>query len=92
MRRLIILLFAIGLLALPATAAADSSCQAYSPQTAGTSTTVCTNTSATHVVRSAGAASGTLPFTGLDLPLLLVGSAGLIGAGVAVRRLSTHGS
>ncbi len=37
---------------------------------------------------SATAASGTLPFTGLDLVALLAGGSVLLGAGLVVRRLS----
>jgi hypothetical protein len=40
-----------------------------------------------------GDGSGDLPFTGLDLTLSLVAAAGLLGAGVALRRVShTRGS
>ncbi len=64
-------------LAVPGTAAAagSSTCQAYNPQT-------CT------VVHTSGGGGGTLPFTGLNAALLAVGGGGLLGAGLAVRRLS----
>jgi hypothetical protein len=40
-----------------------------------------------------GDGSGNLPFTGLDLTLSLVAAAGLLGAGVALRRVGhTRGS
>jgi hypothetical protein len=58
-----------------AAAASSSTCQAYNPQ-------LC---SITHNSR---ASSGTLPFTGLDAALLLAGGGGLLGAGLAVRRIS----
>lgn len=62
-------------LMVPATAMASSStCQAYSPQTC---TVVSTSTS-----------SGSLPFTGLDVVLLVVGGGTLIGAGLVVRVLA----
>ena len=35
-------------------------------------------------------ASGTLPFTGLDVALLAAGGGGLLGIGLVVRRFSTH--
>lgn len=62
---------------LPATAfAASSTCQAYNPQTCSvTTTTTAPTTSA-------------LPFTGLDLALLVAGGIVLMGAGVVVRMAS----
>jgi hypothetical protein len=53
----------------------SSECQAYNPQTSCTVTT-------------SSASSGTLPFTGLDVALLVAGGAALLGAGLVVRRLS----
>jgi hypothetical protein len=38
------------------------------------------------------ASESSLPFTGLDVGLLLAGGAGLLGAGVLVRRLSSDKS
>jgi hypothetical protein len=63
-------------LVIPSSAAAASSstCQAYNPQTG------CTVAHTT--------AAGTLPFTGIDAALLAVGGGGLLGAGLAVRRVS----
>lgn len=57
--------------------AGSSTCQAYSPQT-------CTPVGSTTATTS----SGTLPFTGLDIVLLVAGGGTLLGAGFVVRRLS----
>ena len=63
---------------VPAAAMASSStCQAYNEQTCVPVTTTATTSSA-----------GTLPFTGLDVVLLVAGGATLLGAGFVVRRLS----
>ncbi len=78
-------------LILPGTALASgsSSCQSYSQQAciavgpAGSGTTGSGNTSP-----QAGPVAGTLPFTGLDIGLLLAGGGTLLGAGFLVRRLS----
>jgi hypothetical protein len=74
---------------LPGAASAQSStCQAYNPQTCGVTTT--TSTSPTGTVSSV--TTSTLPFTGLDIALLVAGGVVLMGAGflvrVASRRLS----
>jgi multisubunit Na+/H+ antiporter MnhB subunit len=81
MKRISALVGVLGVLALTgpsaAMAAGSSTCQAYnqqscSPVTATTSTT----------------SSGTLPFTGLDVVLLVAGGGTLLAAGFVVRRLS----
>jgi hypothetical protein len=80
MRRIATLVVAIALM-VPASAfaASSSTCQAYNPQT-------CT---VSGVTQSTGATTaGTLPFTGLDVVLLLAGGGTLLGAGFVVRRLS----
>ena len=65
---------------LPATAvAASSTCQAYNPQLCSVTTTTPSTT-----VPS----SSTLPFTGLDVALLVAGGVVLMGAGVVVRMAS----
>jgi hypothetical protein len=66
-------------LMVPATALAtgSSTCQAYNPQT-------CNALSTTQHT----ATSGSLPFTGLDVVLLLVGGGTLIGTGLVVRALT----
>ncbi len=61
----------------PSTALASSACEAYNPQTC---TSVSTSTSS--------GSKGTLPFTGLDAVLLLVGGGTLLATGFGVRRLS----
>jgi hypothetical protein len=61
---------------LPAGALADSSsCQAYNPQLCSVSTTSSTGPTST----------ATLPFTGLDIALLVAGGVFLLGTGLAVR-------
>jgi hypothetical protein len=59
--------------------AASSSCQAYN-NCAPTTVTTGTGTGTT--------SSGTLPFTGLDVVLLVAGGGTLLAAGFVVRRLS----
>jgi hypothetical protein len=79
MRRIATLVVLVGMMAVPGSALAGSSCQAYNPETCGptqiTRTTTPTSTSQ-------------LPFTGLDVVLLVVGGGTLLGAGFVVRRLS----
>jgi len=81
MKRISALVGVLGVLALAAPTAAmaagSSSCQAYNNQQGCTPTTTTTTTS-----------SGTLPFTGLDVVLLVAGGGTLLGAGFVVRRLS----
>jgi hypothetical protein len=61
-------------------AAGSSSCQAYNNQQGCTPTTTTATTATT--------SSGTLPFTGLDVVLLVAGGGTLLAAGFVVRRLS----
>jgi hypothetical protein len=79
LRRIAILAaVAIALMALaPAAALAQNSstCQAYSSQ-------LCSS------VSNNSSGSGTLPFTGLDVVLLVAGGGTLLSAGFLVRRLS----
>jgi hypothetical protein len=79
MRRITILGAILIALALPATALAqgNSTCQAYNPQ-------LCSSVSGT----TATTTSGSLPFTGLDVVLLVAGGGTLLAAGFVVRRLS----
>jgi hypothetical protein len=82
MKRIVILVVAIGLLMVPSAALAQSStCQAYNPQT-------CESSSESSSAVTTTTDAGTLPFTGLDVALLAVGGGALLGAGFVVRRLS----
>ena len=86
---LAILLFAIPSAAL---AASSSTCQGYSSQTCSSvgngtvSAGTASNSSSNGSTNTDS--SGTLPFTGLDVVLLLAGGGTLLGAGFVVRRLS----
>lgn len=81
---------------IPSAAAANSTCQAYNrcpPITVNTNTTpepTPTRTDGTTPTRTDATTSrsDTLPFTGIDLTLLVVGGAALLGAGLFVRRIS----
>lgn len=80
MKRISALVGVLGVLALAALAptaamaAGSSSCQTYNNCAPTTVTT--------------GTSSGTLPFTGLDVVLLVAGGGTLLAAGFVVRRLS----
>jgi hypothetical protein len=80
MKRISALVGVLGLLALgvptAAMAAGSSTCQAYSSQACQAVTTTATTS------------AGTLPFTGLDVVLLVAGGGTLLAAGFVVRRLS----
>jgi hypothetical protein len=78
MRRITMLGAILIALAVPTTAFAqgNSTCQAYNPQ-------LCSSVSGT---TSSG--TGSLPFTGLDVVLLVAGGGTLLAAGFVVRRLS----
>jgi hypothetical protein len=81
MKRISALVGVLGVLALfvptAAMAAGSSTCQAYNSQQTCQPVTTTTTTS-----------SGTLPFTGLDVVLLVAGGGSLLAAGFVVRRLS----
>ena len=68
-------------LVMPATALAQASsaCQAYNPQTCSALSTTQGNAVPT--------SSGSLPFTGFDIVLLVSGGGALLAAGLVVRRL-----
>lgn len=90
MKRISALVGVLGvmLLAIPSIAvAASSTCQAYGPQTCSSvgNGNVSTGTSPTATKADS---SGTLPFTGLDVVLLVAGGGTLLCAGFVVRRLS----
>ncbi|HUA70462.1 MAG TPA: hypothetical protein VMA96_05260 [Solirubrobacteraceae bacterium] len=96
MKRITALVGVLGVLALaiPSIALGSSTCQAYGPQTcdsvsSGTSGTGSgSGTPGSTTVTTAVNSSGTLPFTGLDVVLLVVGGGALLSAGFVVRRLS----
>ena len=91
MKRISALVGVLGVLLLmvPSAALAGSTCQAYSPQTCGSvgNGTVSSGNASTTPATNA-ASTGTLPFTGLDVVLLVAGGGTLLGAGLVVRRLS----
>ncbi len=78
-------------LLVPSTAMATSTCQAYNPQTC-TSVTTPSNGEPSNGEPSSPSSSakstGTLPFTGLDVALLVAGGGTLLLAGFGMRRLS----
>lgn len=84
MKRMAVLILTIAWL-IPATALAkgSSTCQAYNPQTCNVLSTQ------SNAAASTGAASSdSLPFTGLDVLLLLIGAGTLIGAGLVLRAVT----
>jgi hypothetical protein len=84
MKRLAVAMILAAALLLPAAALASgggsSSCQTYNPQT-------CQALGPTSISKTS---ASSLPFTGIDLGLLVAGGAVLIVAGVVVRRLARH--
>ena len=93
MKRISALVGVLGVLvlAVPSVAlAASSTCQGYGSQTCssvGNGNVSSGNVSSGNVTSNANSA-GTLPFTGLDVVLLVAGGGTLLGAGFLVRRLS----
>jgi hypothetical protein len=83
MKRIAALVLTIALMA-PATAlaAGGSTCQAYSGQTCNVVST------SQQTVATGATHSDTLPFTGLDVVLLLVGGGTLIASGLVVRAIT----
>lgn len=74
MKRFALLVTVLALAMAPSAAfAASSSCEAYN---------------VAETCNSIEPSKGTLPFTGLDVALLVAGGGALLGAGVVVRRLS----
>jgi hypothetical protein len=86
MKRIVILVATVALLALPgaAFASGSSTCQSYNAQLCNVASNTNSRTTATTATNTAS----TLPFTGLDVGLLIVGGGALLGAGLLVRRLS----
>jgi hypothetical protein len=76
MKRIALLLVGLALMFAPSAAFAEgttSECQTYGPETCGV---------------TASQSDNTLPFTGMNTTLLVLVGAGLLGTGVAVRRMS----
>jgi hypothetical protein len=72
---------------MAAFAAGSSTCQGYHPQQP-CPTTVNTTTTVSTSPTTATTSTGTLPFTGLDIVLLVAGGGVLLAGGFVVRRLS----
>jgi hypothetical protein len=86
MKRITALVGVLGVLALlapGASLASSSTCQAYNPQLCSS-----VNNDSTSNGSGSSNASSSLPFTGLDVVLLVAGGGTLLGAGFVVRRLS----
>jgi hypothetical protein len=94
MKRFSALVGILGLLALlapsMALASSSSTCQGYSHKTCSSvgSGTAGTGNGTGNGSATATTASGTLPFTGLDVVLLVAGGGALLSAGFVIRRLS----
>jgi hypothetical protein len=87
MKRIFMAIFVAAMLMFPAAsfASSSSSCLAYNaPSVCNASAS---RTTAASTVSSASASS--LPFTGLDVALLVAGGVTLLGAGLIVRKLSS---
>jgi hypothetical protein len=87
MSRIAVLAASLALLvSAPALAQASSTCNAYNPQTcklAGSQQSTSPSSSST-----ADASDRSLPFTGLDAVLLVVGGGAMVALGLGVRRLA----
>ena len=91
MKRISVLVGVLGILAfvVPSAALASSTCQAYRPQlcsSVGSGNTSSGSSSGTSP--SSTNTAGTLPFTGLDVVLLVAGGGTLLATGFVIRRLS----
>jgi hypothetical protein len=88
MKRILMLIACVALLVLPSAALASSSstCQSYNAQLCNVAGN--TNSKTTATSPTSTATSSTLPFTGLDVGLLVAGGGVLLGAGLIVRRFS----
>ncbi len=89
MKRIVTLVAMIAALALPAAALASgsSTCQSYNAQLCQVVSNTTASVGQTSTSPTATSA-GSLPFTGLDVGLLVLGGAVLLGAGLIVRRFS----
>jgi hypothetical protein len=89
MRRIVTLLVGLALL-LPAAAMAQgsSTCQAYNPQLCGVGGIGSSKSGPRADPGYVGGSTDGLPFTGVELGLLVASAGGLLAAGLVVRRLS----
>jgi hypothetical protein len=93
MKGIVILATGVALM-MPAMALAQGSptCQAYNPQLCSVNsnkvTTTPTTSAAGTTSPTATTAASTLPFTGLNIGLLVLGGGALLGAGFVMRRFS----
>ncbi|MFL5863864.1 MAG: hypothetical protein ACJ780_24335 [Solirubrobacteraceae bacterium] len=94
MKRILTLIVSLALLGVPSAALASSStCQSYNAQlcnVAGNtnSRTPASPTTGAGTSATATNTASTLPFTGLDVGLLVAGGGVLLAAGLVVRRVS----
>jgi hypothetical protein len=92
MKRRLTLALVIALLVPGAALASSSStCQNYNPQLCSVASNTASKTPTTTTTTTT-TSSSTLPFTGLDVVLLAAGGGTLLGAGLVIRRLSSHTS
>jgi hypothetical protein len=94
MKRIIALIVGFAL-ALPSAALAQgsncgSSGSGYGSQTCQVSNNTQSRTPTTTTTGTTSASASTLPFTGLDVVLLVAGGVTLLGAGLVVRHLSSR--
>jgi hypothetical protein len=90
MKGIVILAAGVALM-MPAMALAQGSptCQAYNPQLCSVNSNKVTATPTTSAAgTTATTAASTLPFTGLNIGLLVLGGGALLGAGFVMRRFS----
>jgi hypothetical protein len=93
MKRISALVGVLGILvflAIPgiALASGSSTCQGYGHQTCGSVGSGNVSNGNTPTPATNASSAGTLPFTGLDVVLLVAGGGTLLAAGFVVRRLS----
>lgn len=94
MKRITAVVAAVIALVVPASALGQSpTCQSYNPQlcssvNANTSATGPANAAASSTGATTSNTSSTLPFTGLDVVLLVVGGGALLSAGFVIRRVA----
>jgi hypothetical protein len=90
MKRIATLAAMIGALVLPtaALASGSSTCQSYNKQLCQVVSNASADNADAQTSTTTATSASTLPFTGLDVGLLVVGGGVLLGAGLVVRRFS----